>query len=439
MSDQPPVPQLPPVHEAWLPREHSLHRPRHGPRQKLALISALVFFALPTVLYAVGVRPAEIENHPLAGFPGLGDGWGFFRDFDPWATDNLSFRPAAIAVADGVSRGVFGEPPTFGQQEVDTGPLGGGPTPAPAPGRRVEQPGQQGPAQAANATVIEGTDGWLYFGGDMSAKCQPSRPFAQTVDLLKRLQRAVESSGREFVLVVAPDKSTQVPEHLPANYDDKECAAAARDRLWKLIEGAQTFDMRAELQGVARGLGRPPYYRLDTHWTDEGALAMTRRVAEEVRPGVSATWTTSPRARFAVGADLPGIQGKRGDKEGTIYSLRPDGESDRTQEPRTNLSTPFHRGSEPVQGTIDKPTLFLGDSFTGVSVPYVSAIFTDLTVLSYLSSVDRPADTIAQLADNEVVVFEIVERALAVGGGSWLTDQFINDVQAELATRPIRR
>ena len=437
VTDQAPAPKLPPVHEAWLPREHPLHRPRHGARQKLAIISALVFFAAPTLLYVVGVRPAEIENHPLASFPSVGDGWGFFRGFDAWATDNLSFRPAAITAADGVSRGVFGEPPTFGD-EPDTGPLGTGATPAPLPDRQPEQPGQ-GPARAADVSVVEGTDGWLYLDADMTAKCKPSRPFAETVGLLKELEEAVETSGREFVLLVAPDKSTMVPEHLPSNYPNKECADAARAELWKQVDAAGAVDLRGELQSVAKGLGRPAYFKLDTHWTDEGAMAMVRRTAETVRPGVTATWTTRPGAKFSIPADLPGIQGKRGNREGTLYSLRPDGTTDRTQAPRTDLSTPFHRESDPIEGTIDDPTLFLGDSFTGVSVPYLSAIFTDATVLSYLSSVERPTATINEIADNEVVVFEIVERALAVGGGRWLTDDFINRVRTELAKRPIRR
>ena len=92
--------ELPPVHEAWLPREHSLHRPRHGKRQLTALISALVFLATPTLMWVAGMRPSEIENHELASFPGVGDGWGLFTGLEGWATDNLVFREEAISTAD---------------------------------------------------------------------------------------------------------------------------------------------------------------------------------------------------------------------------------------------------------------------------------------------------------------------------------------------------
>ena len=74
---------LPEMHEAWLPREHSLHRPRHANRQRFALACAVVFLVLPAVGYAFGVRPTAFENHRLASFPSPSLGWVRFGSLIP--------------------------------------------------------------------------------------------------------------------------------------------------------------------------------------------------------------------------------------------------------------------------------------------------------------------------------------------------------------------
>src|SRR5690606_25062368 len=226
--------RLPPVHEAWLPREHALHRPRHGGRQLAALISALVFFVTPTALWVVGLRPTEIENHKLASFPSITDGWGMFTKLPRWAIDQLVFRGAAIDAADGISRGIFGEPPPFGTQRQPTGPLPGSTPPATDESPDVATGYRQ---------VIEGEDGWLYLGDDVRGKCHPRKPLNRTIAGLNKLRKAVEASGREFRLIVAPDKTTMVPEHLPDRYAGKDCAEAFTRKLWpRLIEEAEAID-----------------------------------------------------------------------------------------------------------------------------------------------------------------------------------------------------
>jgi len=113
------------VHEAWLPAEHPLHRPRHGGRQRTALLSALVFFLVPVLAVSLGVRPAEFENRALAGFPTPTDGWGFFTGLPAWASDHLPFRDVAVRVVDGLSRGAFGESATLGPgTDGNAGPVG---------------------------------------------------------------------------------------------------------------------------------------------------------------------------------------------------------------------------------------------------------------------------------------------------------------------------
>ncbi len=435
--------ELPPVHEAWLPREHSLHRPRHGKRQLTALISALVFFATPALMWVAGMRPSEIENHELAGFPSLGEGWGFFTGLEGWATDNLVFREEAISAADWVSRTFFGEPPPFDQGgKTPTGPLPG--TPA-EPDTRTE-PEKDGPIvvppgsdQGGYRQVVEGAEGWLYFGADALSKCHPNKPLAQTIGQLAKLRDVVERSGRQFVLVLVPDKTTMVPEYLPERYPYKDCAAPITPQVWQQsIEIAGGLDMRPRLAAAAERYDKPMYYPQDTHWTSEGAIEMVKAVAQEVKPGVADKWRIHRKDSELVSADLPKLVGRKGDNEIVNYRFKPDGRYDRARRATVDLIEQKHYNSKELEGMVYAPTAVLGDSFLVYASSYLPAAFADLTMQYYRSSTNRPDEVIDTFRDARIVVFEAVERNIAAGAIDLLDQRFLDQLDEELQKHPVR-
>ncbi|MFC4854815.1 alginate O-acetyltransferase AlgX-related protein [Actinophytocola glycyrrhizae] len=435
--------ELPPVHEAWLPREHSLHRPRHGKRQLTALISALVFFATPALMWVFGMRPSEIENHELASFPSAGDGWGLFTGLEPWATDNLVFREEAISAADWVSRTIFGEPPPFDQGgATPTGPLPGTPgeqsgKPEPDEDAPVAGP-PAGTEQAGFRNVVEGTDGWLYYGSDALSKCHPTKPLAETIAQLAKLRDVVERSGRTFVLVLVPDKTTMVPEYLPDSYPGKECAAPVTPQVWEqAIEVAGGLDMRPRLAAAAERHDRPMYYPLDTHWTSEGALEMVKAVAQEVKPGVAEKWRIQKKDEELVTADLPRLVGRDGDNKVVNYRLKPDGRYDRARDATIDLIEQKHYDAERLQGMVYAPTAVLGDSFLVNASSYLPAAFADLTMQYYRSAQNRPDEVIDTFTDAEIVVFEVVERNIAAGVIDLLDQRFLDQLDEELRKHPV--
>ncbi len=420
-----------------MPREHSLHRPRHGKRQLTALVCALVFFSAPAFMWVVGMRPVELENHELASFPSPLDGWGFLTDMDSWATDNLVFREEAIQAADWVSRSVFGEPAPFDQ--------GGGAPAAPLPGGPEDggtsDTGGTGAEDesAGYRRVIEGSDGWMYLGLDVSNKCQPEQPIEESVRRLAALRDAVEASGRTFMLVVVPDKTTMVPEHLPETYPGKKCAREASRELWRqLAIQTRAIDMRPVLQAASDLLERPVYFPLDSHWTDEGALTMVRQLADRLEEGVSADWRISSTGTRTAEADLPKLIGKHGENRATNYRLRPDGRTDRTGRHLADPRKPVRRTSEPIDGMVRQRTLLLGDSFMLPASAYMSAAFADVTQLYYNTIESDPAMVATTVAENEVVVMEMVERNIALGTPAMLDSEFIAQLRGELQKRPIR-
>lgn len=431
--------ELPPVHEAWLPREHSLHRPRHGGRQLTALISALIFFATPTLMWLGGMRPTEIENHKLAGFPSIGSGWGLFTGMDEWSTDNLVFREGAIEATDWISRTFFGEAAPFDQGGGGgTGPLPGSPAqdpvnPGPADG------GDDKPAEAGFRQVVEGSDGWLYFGTDALAKCYPDEPLDETMAQFAKLRSMVEASGREFVLVAVPDKTTMAPEHLPSSYPGKDCADPVTPDLWrKASRIAGAMDIRPRLDAAADRWRKPVYYPQDTHWTHEGAIEMVGAVAEDVKPGVADRWRVQARETYSAPADLPPLIGKEGENRATSYRLRPNGRTDRTQAGSSELLIPLRHKADPVPGQVIAPTAVLGDSFLVAASRYLPAAFADVTLQYYFAAGKDPDQVIRTIGDAEVVVLQVVERNIAAGSVEVLDQGFLDKLGAELAKRPVR-
>ncbi len=392
-------------------------------------------------MWVVGMRPSEIENHQLASLPGFGEGWGLFTGMDDWATDNLVFREEAISATDWVSRTFFGESAPFDQ--------GGGGSPAgPLPGSPPESddegptdPSQDQPEnseQAGFRQVVEGTDGWLYYGSDALSKCTPLKPLDETIAQLAKLRIAIESSGRTMVLVAVPDKTTMVPEHLPSTYPGKDCAAPVTPDLWqKSIRVAGAMDMRPRLAAESARLDRPIYYPQDTHWTHEGAIEMIEAVADDVKPGVTDDWRLQRKDETKSAADLPKLIGRKGENKTTNYRLRPDGRYDRARKSTPDLLAPRHFESKRLDGMVYAPTAVLGDSFLVAASGYLPAAFSDVTIQYYQAAGNRPDEVIDTIADSEIVVVEMVERNIAAGVPEILSQGFIDKLGPELAKRPV--
>lgn len=428
-----PTGELPPIHESLLPREHVLHRPRHGGRQRAALTCALVFFLVPALAFVLGVRPQDFENHRPAAFPSLGAGWGFFTGLSNWATDNLPLRQFGVRAETAMSNSLFGEPPAFSRPDRQAGGTPVGPI-GPAP----TQPSQ--PPAADYSQVIAGSDGWLYYAQDMIAKCLPSQPLATTIGELVALRTAIEASGRSMVLVVAPDKSTVVPQYLPASYPNKGCADQVTNQFWSAVTStAGAIDLRAGLSSLAAVNHRPAYYPADTHWSDDGALYLVRAVAEAISPGVTGTWRAGPADVLSGPADLSRMVGGTLTNRDQTYQLSPDGITDRTGRAANNLNQPTHFGSAPpATGMITSPVAVLGDSFLLPATRYLPAAFGDATAIDYGGVASAPAPVISTMVSARTIVIEVVERNLTAGTAPFLQPQVIASIRAGLASHPVR-
>ncbi|WP_198010092.1 alginate O-acetyltransferase AlgX-related protein [Saccharomonospora halophila] len=427
-------PRLPPTPESWLPREHNLYRPRHSRGQRGALVCAVVFFLAPALAFVLGVRPAEFENRQLAEFPGPGDGWGFFTGLPAWATDHLPLREAGVRAAEAVSTGVFGDPPGAGAGTGGRdGPVGVEP-PDDDPDRAPEVPKEHFPR------AVLGTDGWYYLGDDMTHKCFPVHDVDEVIRRLNRLRRAVESSGRQFELVFAPDKTTMAPEHLPEDYLGEECTEARTREFWERVPAATgAIDLRPALHHAYERLGAPVYGPLDSHWTFAGGLTMTYALAERLAPGSTESWEVERNGRRPWVADVPRLHGKHLDRGLDAFALAPDGGPDRTDYVGSNFRKPLHleQTGPAAEGTVRRPVGVLADSFTQFATPYLAATVRDLRVVHHNTLALSSGREIAELlADRDVVVVQFVERIIAGGGSALLRDSALDTLAATLERHP---
>ncbi|GAA0510790.1 hypothetical protein GCM10011581_00810 [Saccharopolyspora subtropica] len=393
----------------------------------MALVCAVLFFTAPVVSWVFGARAEPMENRPLAAFPSITDGWGFFTGLNQWATDHLPFRRGAVQSVDALSRGVFGEPARFSGGS-HTSPVGTGQADATPPIDENVFP-----------AVIEGKNGWLYLGHDVSYRCVPKRTLDQVIAGLRRWRSVVEASGRRFQLIIAPDKSTVYPENMPDDYAGKDCSTAARDEFWRRVPAATgALDLRSQLRQIATRNQRPIYHDIDTHWTHEGGIAMVYALAERLQPGVTRTWKAQPSRQYPHSADIPDLLGQDRTVPIQAYSLAPDGgPEDNTQFRPSDFHEPLHLRSTPRPGMITQPMRMVGDSFTQFASPYLAATFTDVSIVHPDAVAVDPVAAGQLLAEGEVVTFELSER-FVVGGRYPMLDPAVADqVGAILAAHPI--
>lgn len=427
---------LPPLPESWLPNEHNLYRPRHSPRQRTALVCALLFFLAPALAYVVGVRAQPFENRDLHAFPDPSAGWSFFTGLSGWATDHLPLRQAGVAAAEGVSTGVFGDPPGSGYSS-SPGPVGVSPQAPQQPGTPAEEDRRR-----SYPIVVSGKNDWIYLGQDVSYKCRPTMHLDEVIGKLQRLRSAVESSGRRFELLIAPDKLTAAPQNLPDNYVGEDCARERSTRLWqRAVAELNAIDVRDDLHRVERRLGHSVYDAKDTHWSYAGGMTMTRVLAEQLAPGVTSSWQVTPGELRPWPADIPPLLGRSEKRQLRRYSLAPDGTTDLTRYVASDFRVPLHLVQSPadraVDGTVQGRVGLIADSFTQFASPFLAAALEDMLIVHPETMAENPAGNTARLlVDREVIVVELAERHVAGGASQLLRDGVIDRIAGVLRENP---
>ena len=172
--------------------------------------------------------------------------------------------------------------------------------------------------------VALGTGGWLYYIGAAGDKIidrhvRGRDPLTHgelerwRTFLLERTRRYREM-GVKYVFVVAPNKESVYPEHLP-DWIGPRAAPTRLDQLMehmKSVPEVTVIDLRATLKAAKKT--SVVYYKADTHWNTRGAYAAYEEIVRVLAshfPELSAkTWESlRPRAIDRTGFDLARMLG----------------------------------------------------------------------------------------------------------------------------------
>jgi alginate O-acetyltransferase complex protein AlgJ len=147
------------------------------------------------------------------------------------------------------------------------------------------------------ARAVIGTDGWLFYTGDMSIQDYQKtltvnvRNLNLIIDALGRIKEKTDQYGGTFLLVIAPDKSTVYSQYMP---DEIPVIGQVSnfDRLVERIKkesNIQTLDLRAVLEN--EGNSSQIYYKTDSHWNCLGAFYAYNEIISKLadsHPGLQA-------------------------------------------------------------------------------------------------------------------------------------------------------
>ena len=142
--------------------------------------------------------------------------------------------------------------------------------------------------------VVIGRDGWLYLGDMYQANRTVDRRGKQAQDLVagQRVGAALsawkgwmEARGVSvFAVMLAPNKSSIYPEHLP-----RWAMPVVPSAMDGLLEGVDRYwpgyiNLRPALQEARPGNAPALFFRFDTHWNALGAALGYRAFAERIGP-----------------------------------------------------------------------------------------------------------------------------------------------------------
>ena len=177
--------------------------------------------------------------------------------------------------------------------------------------------------------VMLGENGFLFLRNKDAIGLAQGRFHASDADLAAwaaqfgRMSKAFAARGTPFVFILAPNKHSIYPDHLPAWLDGSDRRGALTDQVIAAAASSDGFaapDVAAYLES-ARSRSEAPllFHRTDTHWTEYGAALA---IAEALEPlGFALSPPDIVLHSVGRGGDLSRLTGWRPDPLGATPSI----------------------------------------------------------------------------------------------------------------------
>ena len=212
-----------------------------------------------------------------------------------------------------------------------------------------------------------GRSGWLYsqkaIDDYRKEACKNAADMGRMFLELQALERIIEASGRRFLFIVAPDKTTVYPEYVDFIPDTTQCSLNRYDLLLKNIAEYPlgSFVRLDEELRNAKERGVLLYDKTSTCWNGLGAMVAAQIIRQRIVDGQPEDAPVDFRVSGTVGM---------GDLYAQLMRL-PSSAEDRPAQSLANRERP------------DLPTgLVYGDAFTHNLLPYAAGTFNQLDVIT---------------------------------------------------------
>lgn len=142
--------------------------------------------------------------------------------------------------------------------------------------------------------VLIGKNGWLYYvsktqGNSLEDYKGMIRVDKRSLELIReKLEKrtiALKQKGIKFVVVVAPDKQTIYPEHLPDNAQRKRRYPTRLDQIIEYLKtnsSVQILDVRNALLEEKKTATLPLYKKTDSHWNYLGGFIAYQEIMKSI-------------------------------------------------------------------------------------------------------------------------------------------------------------
>ena len=282
--------------------------------------------------------------------------------------------------------------------------------------------------------AMVGRDGWLFFPAEGIPDAQlglewfTDEELHQMQKVLERRRDWLAAQGIEFLFVVAPNKGTIYPEHLPKWL--KPAKTTRLDQFLNHMRNHSTvtlLDLRPVLRQAATRDAL--YYQADTHWNLMGGLTAAQGIAaalEDRFPNLKPIGRDDfeIRRRPGSGGDLANVAKRPSWPDNNIYQVRPKahlpGLSFQSTATEGLNYTNYESAATPDPGRVTTVNsrqttrvLFFGDSFQVGLRPFLGYYFGRV---DYFLQDTIDTDAVCRVKP-ALVICEMVERRL--GGGNF--------------------
>jgi len=259
--------------------------------------------------------------------------------------------------------------------------------------------------------VIVGDHGWLYLRDSILHTHASVDDQKTLVDQLAKVGKLLKSYNKELYIIIAPDKASIYPEHLPRLFGGiNQPLIQENSSLRSMLGARKDFHYIDLWPSLLQNKKKSPvilYYKTDTHWTCKGGLPLVENLLNALSPGIYRQQDIMVQKTFAL-LDLDRMIGNQGTSEfRTCKTIKQISASLHINRSTTEMEGLWSiRNRAPINGK----TMILYDSFLESFHQVLPAYFTSLRAFHSNEASNYNALS-KEMASSQYIILELVERS----------------------------